>query len=52
MVDSVTARWVRNASDELAIARGCRFDERRGQHVIDFFERFLKLYKTGKPICL
>jgi phage terminase large subunit-like protein len=45
MVDSVTARWVRNASDELAIARGCRFDERRGQHVIDFFERFLKLYE-------
>ena len=44
-VDAVTKRWIRNASDERAVANGCRFNEERGQHVIDFAETYLKLYE-------
>jgi phage terminase large subunit-like protein len=34
---------IRNPSDELALANGCRFDESRGEDVIDFLEAFCKL---------
>lgn len=44
-MDEVTKRWIRNASDERAVANGCRFDEARGQHVVSFFEKFLRLYE-------
>jgi phage terminase large subunit-like protein len=52
VIDQVTSRWIKNASDERAAANGCRFDERRGQHVVDFFSRFLRLYEgefAGQP---
>lgn len=52
MADSLTTRWIKNASDERAVANGCRFDERRGQHVIDFAEKYLRLYEgdfAGQP---
>ena len=32
--------WIRNPSDDLAIAQGCRFDENRGKFVCDFIEQF------------
>jgi phage terminase large subunit-like protein len=44
-MDAVTKRWIRNASDERAAANGYYFDERRGEHVVKFFERFLRLYE-------
>lgn len=52
-IDAVTKRWIRNASDERAASNGCRFDEVRGQHVIDFCERYLRLYEgehAGQPL--
>jgi phage terminase large subunit-like protein len=45
-------KWVRNKADELAIEQGCRFDAARGQLVIDFAERHLRLYEgdyAGQP---
>lgn len=50
--DATTTRWMRDASDELAVANGCRFNERRGQAVVDWIERYLRLYEgvwAGKP---
>lgn len=44
-IDPVTQRWIRNPSDERAAANGCRFNESRGQHVIDFAAHYLKLYE-------
>lgn len=52
-VDDITKRWVRNRSDELAIEGGCRFDEVRGRHVLDFARNYLLLYegeKAGQPL--
>ncbi len=40
-----TKRWMRNVSDERAVANGCRFDEARGQFVVDWIEQCLKLYE-------
>jgi len=44
-IDSVTRSWIRNASDERAVANGCRFNEDRGRHVIAFAEKYLRLYE-------
>lgn len=52
-VDKVTRSWIRNASDEKAVANGCRFDEARGQFVIDWMKRYLRLYEgdcSGEPL--
>lgn len=46
---------IRNPSDELAIKEGCRFEEWRGDDVIDFMETFCRLSHgrwEGKPIAL
>jgi phage terminase large subunit-like protein len=43
--DTVTKRWIRNASDERAAAEGCTFDEERGQFVVDWIERYCRLYE-------
>lgn len=52
-MDDLTRRWIRNAADERAAANGCYFDERRGEHVVKFFEQFLHFYEgtgfAGKP---
>ncbi len=45
MIDAVTKRWIRNASDERAAADGCRFDEARGQFVVDWIHNYCKLYE-------
>ena len=52
-VDAVTRRWIRNASDEKAVRNGCRFDEERGQFVVDWIQRYCRLYEgeyAGEPL--
>jgi phage terminase large subunit-like protein len=47
--------WVRNPSDELAIAQGCRFDEQIAGKVCAFVETFCHQSKgrwAGKPLSL
>ncbi len=51
-IDAVTKRWIRNASDEKAAANGCKFDEERGQWVVDWMATYLRLYEgeqAGEP---
>ena len=50
--DKVTKRWMRDASDELAVFNGCWFDEEQGQFVVDWLYRNLRLYEgsyAGQP---
>jgi len=52
-IDALTKRWIRNESDERAVANGSYFDEARAQHVLEFAERFLRLYEgdyAGQPL--
>ena len=52
----VADRWVRTKSDEVAIDRGCWFDQAAVDRVRYFFERFLRHSKgsdfAGKPFVL
>lgn len=53
--DAVTRRWIRNRSDELAAANGCRFDEERARHIVEFCQSELILYEgeaAGQPMIL
>jgi hypothetical protein len=43
--DRITKRWLRNASDELAVKAGCRFDEERARHAVDWIEGYCHLYE-------
>lgn len=45
MVDAPTKRWIRNASDERAVANGCRFDESRAAHFLEFVTSQCHLYE-------
>lgn len=50
--DVVTRRWIRDASDELAVRNGCRFDEAAGVFVLEWMEEYLRLYEgvwAGEP---
>ena len=57
-IDAATRRWIRNAADERAAARGFRFDESRvenaeGSGVVDFIQANLCLYEgeyAGQPV--
>jgi phage terminase large subunit-like protein len=52
---TVDPKWIRNPSDELAIAQGCYCDEDAGQLVCDFIETFCCQSKgkwSGQPIKL
>lgn len=52
-IDHETKNWIRNASDELAAENGCRFDGERGQFVIDWAAKYLRLYEgscAGEPL--
>jgi phage terminase large subunit-like protein len=42
---AVTAAWVRNPSDERAVANGCRFDPERGAYAVWWIERLCRLYE-------
>lgn len=44
-LDITTRRWIKNESDEKAVANGCWFSEARGQFVVDFFSRTLRFYE-------
>lgn len=48
MIDQLTKRWIKNASDERAARDGCRFDESRADHVCKFIETNLCLYEGDK----
>jgi phage terminase large subunit-like protein len=53
MTDRITQSWVRNASDEKAVANGCKFDPARGEHVLKFAAEYLRLYEgdcAGQPL--
>jgi phage terminase large subunit-like protein len=45
VVDTDTKNWIRNASDDLAVANGCRFDGERAEFVVQWIERYCKLYE-------
>lgn len=52
---TVPEKWIRNASDRLAIEKGCTFDERPGSLAIGFIERYCVQSKGrwgGKPLRL
>lgn len=53
-IDATTQAWVRNISDEKAVANGCRFDPERGSITIWWIERYCKLYEgvEGEPLAL
>lgn len=51
-IDQETRRWIRDASDERTARKGYRFNEARGQFVVDWMRQFLRLYEgdsAGKP---
>jgi phage terminase large subunit-like protein len=53
-IDAATRRWTRNASDELAASRGCRFNPERGSYTAFWIERYCRLYEgvAGEPMLL
>lgn len=54
-IDDVTAAWMFDESDKLAVAAGCRFDEECGLHAVWFIENVLYLYEgdaAGQPFKL
>lgn len=51
--DAVTRAWMRDASDDLAVRNGCRFDVLRGAYVVWWIERYCRLYEgeqAGEPL--
>lgn len=54
-VDKVTKAWIRNRSDELAVADGCWFDPEAGGYAVWWIERHCMLYEgeyAGQPLRL
>jgi phage terminase large subunit-like protein len=53
--DKITSAWIRNPSDERAVANGCRLDAERAAYVIWWIERYCRLYEgeqAGEPLLL
>ena len=51
--DKITKSWIRDASDEYAISKGCWFDEDRGNFVVKWMYDYLRLYEgeaAGQPL--
>lgn len=44
-IDRVTKKWLRNQADVFAADNGCRFDEARADHVLEFCESECRLYE-------
>jgi phage terminase large subunit-like protein len=44
-IDATTKDWIRNPSDELAAASGCRFDVGRAEHAVNWIQDFCYLYE-------
>ncbi len=54
-IDRTTKLWIRNRSDELAAANGCRFDPERAAYTTWWIERYCRLYEgeqAGEPLRL
>lgn len=54
-IPALTAAWIRNKSDELAVKNGCQFDWTRGAYTVWWIERMCKLYEgsqAGEPMLL
>lgn len=54
-IDTVTQAWIRNPADRKAAAKGCRFDVGRGSFVVEWIERYCRLYEgewAGEPLVL
>jgi hypothetical protein len=52
---TVTKRWMRDASDELAVRNGCWFEPLVGAYVVWWIERYCRLYEgeqAGEPLRL
>jgi phage terminase large subunit-like protein len=47
-IDPITQKWIRNKSDEHAAAAGCRFDQERGQSVVDWIESYCCLWEGAR----
>ena len=53
--DRVTKAMIRNVADEQAVAAGCRFDEERAEHAVQWIESTCVLYEgdaAGQPLKL
>jgi phage terminase large subunit-like protein len=44
-MDELTKLWIRNESDRLAVANGCRFDASRGAYTVWWIEKYCRLYE-------
>jgi len=44
-IDRATKQWIRCPADERAAANGCRFDEGRAQHAVDWIQATCHLYE-------
>ena len=54
-VDKLTREWVRGPADQAAAAAGCRLDLERGQFVVDWIQKYCRLYegeRAGEPMIL
>jgi phage terminase large subunit-like protein len=45
MTDRITRLWIRNRSDEIAVANGCWFDVSRAAWAVWWIERYCRLYE-------
>jgi phage terminase large subunit-like protein len=44
-VESATKDWIRGPADEMAAENGCRFEQERGQFVVDWIKKYCRLYE-------
>ncbi len=49
-MDDITKSWIRNPSDELAVANGCRFDLERAEYVVNWIETHCRLYEGSNEL--
>jgi phage terminase large subunit-like protein len=55
MTNDFTKHWMRDASDELAVSKGCKFNALRGAYAVWWIERNCVLYEgdyAGTPLIL
>jgi phage terminase large subunit-like protein len=44
-IDKATRSWIRTPGDELAAKEGCRFDPETGHFVVEWIQRYCRLYE-------
>jgi phage terminase large subunit-like protein len=55
VIASDTKDWIKCAADDKAALAGCRFDEERARFVVDWIEKYCRLYEgewAGQPLKL